>query len=74
MATKRITIIADVNRHDERKAVREWLAKWTPRLIYLSENKGCGCCVDIFEVEAPDEAIGELPTQVIGYEPSSTDT
>jgi len=66
MATKRITIIANTDRPGEREAVHDWLAKRTTRLTYLSPNEGCGCCVDIFRVEAPIEAIGELPTEVIG--------
>lgn len=25
------------------------------------ENTGCGCCVDMWDVDAPDEAVAELP-------------
>jgi hypothetical protein len=31
---------------------------------FVSENEGCGCCVHIYRVEAPQEALDELPSVV----------
>lgn len=48
----------------ERQVVEDWLSKWRQSLGFCSENEGCGCCVDIYNVEAPEEALAELPPSV----------
>ena len=48
----------------EQAAVDAWLERWRPRLPFVSDNEGCGCCVDIYNVEAPPEALAELPPAV----------
>ena len=30
----------------------------------VSENSGCGCCVEIYDVEGPQEAIDAIPQQL----------
>ena len=57
----RATICVDVNRADDRAAVEAWFERWRSRLSVLSENEGCGCCVDIWNVDGPAEAIAEIP-------------
>ena len=37
-----------------------WLQRWGPK-IQLNDNQGCGCCVDIWDVQAPADALAELP-------------
>jgi hypothetical protein len=61
---KRATICADSST-PERQVVADWLSKWRDKLGYCSENEGCGCCVDIFNVEAPEHALSELPPSVL---------
>lgn len=41
--------------------MEDWFSRWGPKLMHRSENYGCGCCNDIWEVDAPAEAILELP-------------
>jgi hypothetical protein len=48
----------------EQAAVNAWLTRWRPRLPFVSANEGCGCCVDLYRVEAPQEALDELPPLV----------
>lgn len=48
----------------EQAAVETWLNRWRTRLVFVSENEGCGCCVDIYRVEAPQLALDELPPVV----------
>jgi hypothetical protein len=36
--------------------IEQWLATWQSRLNYVSNNEGCGCCVDIYNIEGPQEA------------------
>jgi hypothetical protein len=54
------TICVDVGVH-EQAIVEAWLKRWHAALPFLSENEGCGCCVDIYRVDAPQEALDELP-------------
>lgn len=61
---KKVTLCADVNMK-EREVVEVWLSKWRETLGFCSETKGCGCCVDIYHIEAPEEALTELPPSVI---------
>jgi hypothetical protein len=57
----RATIVASVGADGEQEAATAWLARWRPHLTYCSENQGCGCCVDIWDVDAPVEALTQLP-------------
>ena len=59
------TIIVQLDCPEEVEAVERWLGMWELHLAYLSENLGCGCCVDMFDVEAPQDALDELPERVL---------
>jgi len=59
----RVQIIVEVDKPNEVEAMESWFARWSSRLAHQPENQGCGCCVDIWEIEAPAEAIAELPAQ-----------
>jgi len=71
----RATIIVDVDHPDELRASEQWFAKWASMLTYRSENEGCGCCVNMWNVEGPHDAIADLPSgikaQSAWAEPSS---
>ena len=49
---------------DDRDAAEAWFDRWGPALTSVSDNLGCGCCVDVFEVEGPPEAFAALPASV----------
>jgi hypothetical protein len=59
----RATVIVEVDQPEQMTAVDTWFAKWGERLNFRSENQGCGCCVNIWEVEGPAEAFAELPPE-----------
>jgi hypothetical protein len=40
-----------------------WFTRWAPRLSYISQNEGCGCCVDIWKIEGPQDAFDDLPKE-----------
>jgi hypothetical protein len=40
-------IIVAVDQPDGVAAVAAWFERWRPQLAAVSENTGCGCCVDI---------------------------
>jgi hypothetical protein len=62
----RATIIVSTDQPSEADAVDAWLAVWGARLAHRSEDLGCGCCVHIWNVEGPAEAIAALPESVRG--------
>ena len=57
------TICVDVDT-PEQLAVDQWLKRWQALVPFVSENEGCGCCVDLYRVDAPKEALDELPSNV----------
>lgn len=60
----RATICVEVSRADASAAVAAWFTRWRDRLAFASENEGCGCCVDMWNVDGPAEAIAEIPPSV----------
>ncbi len=60
----RATIIVTVDEPESVAAGKAWFARWRPHLAYCSGNTGCGCCVDIWDVDAPEEAVAELPWEL----------
>ena len=57
------TICVDVGVLDQ-AAGAAWLERWRTRLPFVSESEGCGCCLDLYRVEAPREALDGLPPQM----------
>ena len=60
----RATLVINLHVPEEVEAAEVWLETWELHLNYLSENLGCGCCVDMFNVDAPHEALEELPERL----------
>lgn len=60
------TVIIHADSPEEMKAFDSWLNTWQSSLASISENQGCGCCTNIFELDASDEAIDALPYQIVG--------
>jgi hypothetical protein len=63
----RYTICAIVDNPGERQLVQEWLKRWASQLRYVSRNYGCGCCVDMYDVDASQTAVNELPPHLIAH-------
>ena len=61
----RVSIIVSVDDPKEVAAVDAWFEKWGSALTRESEDFGCGCCVHIWQLEGPAEAIAELPPATI---------
>jgi len=62
--TARATVSVTIDNEREVMAVNAWLNRWGTRLK-LSDNQGCGCCVDIWDVRAPAQALAELPAGMV---------
>jgi hypothetical protein len=60
----RATIIIKTDDPDEVTACDAWFERWDSSLTRKSDNYGCGCCVDIYDVEGPQEAIDALPAAI----------
>lgn len=41
-----------------------WFEAWGSRMDFVSGSLGCGCCVNIFDVEGPQEAIDSIPATI----------
>src|SRR5262245_45156582 len=63
-AMPRATIIISADATEEREAADGWFDAWSSRMTFLSDNTGCGCCVDIYDVEGPQEAIDAIPASL----------
>ncbi len=57
----RATIIIAVDSSDEVAAFGSWLERWRSRLTFISDDRGCGCCVRIMDVEGAQEAVDDIP-------------
>jgi hypothetical protein len=62
-------IIIDVNVAEEVATFDAWRERWRSA-VELSDNEGCGCCVDIWDVAAPEAAFDELPPNLLAWRPS----
>jgi len=69
-ATRRATICVSVDEPAEIAALEAWLEKWRGSLAFVSQNEGCGCCLNIYRIEGPAEAIAELPENIIATDPA----
>jgi hypothetical protein len=61
----KVTICVEVDSAEEVALVERWFDQWRARLTHCSENSGCGCCVNIWDVDAPEEAVAALPPNVL---------
>jgi hypothetical protein len=57
----RATLIISADAPEERAAADLWFEAWRSSMTFVSDNTGCGCCVDIYDVEGPQEAIDAIP-------------
>ncbi len=60
----RATLIIDEDKAEQLAAFDTWLERWESSLDRKSENYGCGCCVHIFDVEGPQDAIDAIPESI----------
>jgi len=61
MPNRRAQIVAYVDQAGDVESAQSWLAQWSGRLAFVSADKGCGCCMHIWEVEGPAEVLATIP-------------
>lgn len=54
-----------VDANDEVSAFYNWLSRNRGRVVGISENRGCGCCVDCFDIVIED-GTEEMPCNSSG--------
>jgi hypothetical protein len=52
----RKTAVVEVDNLAELASFHGWLSRNREQVLAISENKGCGCCVDIFVMDLDDGA------------------
>lgn len=61
----RATICIAVDEPAEAQAGEQWLSENRARLDFISENRGCGCCVDLYDLEGPAEVLATIPEMLL---------
>jgi hypothetical protein len=61
---RRATICIKLGNPAEVRAARAWLDQHRPRLLFVSDDEGCGCCASIWRVEGPAEILDTLPADI----------
>lgn len=57
----RASMMIIVNRDGAFEGGYRWLRENRDKLIFISENLGCGCCVDSYDLEGPPEVLATIP-------------
>lgn len=65
--TVKATLSVTIDNERDVLAVTAWLNRWGNKLK-LSDKRGCGCCVDIWDVQAPQQALSELPSEMVAVD------
>ncbi|WP_205410236.1 hypothetical protein [Aquimarina longa] len=50
---------------DNQDILYDWISKNRNQLVYVSNEKGCGCCVSIFEIEGEEEIVETFPMEIL---------
>ena len=62
LAHARVGVTIDNER--EVRALNAWFQRWGPRIRRM-DDQGCDCCLDAWDVQAPPEALAELPRGMV---------
>ena len=50
---------------EEKVEFTAWLTAWKKKMAFVSHDYGCGCCIHLFDLEGPREAIDALPKELL---------
>ena len=62
--THRASISVASDAPEEQAAFDAWVARWKAEMAFISDDYGCGCCIDLYDVEGPKESIDAIPGQL----------
>lgn len=60
----RVTIYFDTLNPGLLVAVQGWHRRWQSQVTVIAQQYGCGCNHDLYELDAPEEALADLPEGV----------
>ncbi len=60
----RSSVCISSDSEDEIVAFDDWLDVWKDKLEYISDDYGCGCCVHLYDIEGPADAIDAIPKSI----------
>jgi len=66
MTISRATLVATADEPESRIAAFQWITEHRNSLQFVSENLGCGCCVDIWNIEGNSELLAQVPAKLLG--------
>jgi hypothetical protein len=62
----RATVLVITDEEDDWRLANEWVDRWRDRMAVCPEGPGgCLCCVAWWDVDAPQEALDELPPRLL---------
>jgi hypothetical protein len=62
----RATVLVCVDNEGEWELANEWIERWRTRMAVCPDDPdGCMCCVAFWDVDAPQEALDELPKDML---------
>jgi len=62
----RATVLVETDHEDEWQLAQNWIERWRDKMaVCPDEPKGCLCCVAFWDVDAPQEALDELPEHLL---------
>ena len=50
---------------EEKVEFTTWLNVWKKKMTLVSPDYGCGCCIHLFDLEGPKEAIDAIPESLL---------
>lgn len=60
----RVRVGVTIDNEREVRALNAWFQRWGAR-IRRFDDLGCGCCLDAWDVQAPQQALAELPRGMV---------
>jgi len=67
MAKVRATLVVAADEPEDRLSALQWIDEHRDTLDFVSENLGCGCCVDIWNIEGDARIVDRIPRHLLGW-------
>ena len=61
----RATVCLWADSIEEKVEFSAWERNWRRKMSFVSHDYGCGCCIHLFDLEGPKEAIDALPQDLL---------
>ena len=58
---ERATVCFCADSIEEKVDFSAWQTVWQRKMTFVSRDYGCGCCIHLFDLEGPKEAVEAIP-------------